>query len=140
MGKASHDEDLQSDPHQNVLNSSSISHVPGGGYESNPLHQTSFTSSNSHDFQPNNAQNFSKIVPSKTFDTQSLNLGNYLITFDNKSRLIFQFNLFTICICNFHYTKIFQLHHYTPKLHLRTDHKKIALHHSLMLLFHEDRS
>ena len=88
MGKASHDEDSQNDPHQNVLNSSSISHVPGGGYESNPLHQTSFTSSNSHDFQPNNAQNFSKIVPSKTFDTQSLNLGNYLITFDNVCRLI----------------------------------------------------
>ena len=88
MGKASHDEDLQNDPHQNVLNSSGISHTPGGGYESNPLHQTSFTSSNSHDFQPNNAQNFSKIMPSKTFDTQSLNLGNYFIMFDNVSRLI----------------------------------------------------
>ena len=85
MGKASHDEDLQNDPHQNVLNSSGISHTPGGGYESNPLHQTSFTSSNSHDFQPNNAQNFSKIMPSKTFDTQSLNLGNYFIIFDYMS-------------------------------------------------------
>ena len=88
MGKASHEEDLQNDPHQNVLNSSSISHVPGGGYESNPLHQTSFTSSNSQDFQPNNGQNFSKIMPSKTFDTQSLNLGNYLIMSDYVFHLI----------------------------------------------------
>ena len=35
-----------------------------------------------------------------------------------------------LCFPGFHYTQIFQLYHYTPKLHLRTDHKKIALHHS----------
>ena len=45
-----------------------------------------------------------------------------------------------LCFPGFHYTQIFQLYHYTPKLHLRTDDTKIALHHSLMLLFHEDRS
>ena len=74
MGKASHEEAGQDI--QNIMNSSNISnvsHIPSG--HAPRQSQPSSITVNSQNHQPNNIQQFTKAVPSKTFDTQSLNLG-----------------------------------------------------------------
>jgi hypothetical protein len=56
------------------MNSSNVSHIPGG--QAVRQSQSTSISLNSQNSQANNIQQFTKGVPSKTFDTQSLNLGN----------------------------------------------------------------
>ena len=74
MGKASLEDGGQDI--QNIMNSSNISnvsHIPGG--HAARQSQSACISINSQNHQVNNVQQFTKMVPSKTFDTQSLNLG-----------------------------------------------------------------
>ena len=72
LGKASPEEGGQYI--QNIMNSSNVSHIPGG--HAVRQSQSTSISLNSQNSQANNIQQFTKGVPSKTFDTQSLNLGN----------------------------------------------------------------
>ena len=79
MGKASREENNQ-DIYSSMNNSnhSNISHI-----EDSKQVQHSFTPHNSQMPSPSNVQQFQHTTHSKSFDTQSLNLGKYLMTLND---------------------------------------------------------